>query len=77
MTDIFKEVFLGNGVGHSILWLLALAVASWALELICLALGKGPWANFIKIGSLFIGTLMIIRLGLQLVKEVATALGLL
>ncbi len=76
MTEIFREVFLGNGIGHSILLLLGLAVASWAVELVCVALGKNQWANFIKIASYFVGTLLIIDLGLGLVKKVVVALGL-
>lgn len=76
MTDMFKEVFLGNGIGHSIFILLTLASGSWVMEGVCGALNKPQWSNFIKVVSIFIGTLMVIRLGIQLVYEAAKSLGL-
>ena len=76
MNEMFREVFLGNGVGHSIFILLTLASGSWVMENACSAIGKTQWSNFIKIVSIFIGTLMVIKLGIQLVYEASKLLGL-
>jgi len=76
MTELFKEIFLGNGIGHSIFILMGIASGSWAMEGVCSALNKAQWANFIKMVAYFTGTIMVLKLGIQLVSEAIKILGL-
>ena len=75
MYDLFKEIFLKGGIGHSIYIIMGIAVGSWVFENICQALNKNQWANFVKVTSYFLGTITVLGLGVKLVKDALDLLG--